>query len=302
LLVNEQFIQKLSIGDFYTLAKAITIVENNLLGANELLQQLPASSTAQLIGITGAPGAGKSTLVNALLGHIVEASKRVAVISVDPSSAFNLGALLGDRIRMSNFYNHPSVYIRSLASRGALGGLHPNIYEVIDVCKAAGFDYIIIETVGVGQSEIDIAGLADTTIVVVVPEGGDEVQTLKSGVLEIADIFVVNKADRTMAKEYARNLRNLSHIKATPEWQIPVLLTQADKLLGTHELLGQIELHTQSHSVNSNRRQILLAKRLYNLIVKHKMKELPTQVLLDAVALLKPSDNIYRLAQQMAHI
>jgi LAO/AO transport system kinase len=135
-------------------------------------------------------------LVDALIGEIIAQQKTVGVLCVDPSSPFNLGALLGDRIRMSEWYNNKNVFIRSLATRGSLGGLHPKIIEITDVLKTANFDFIIVETVGVGQSEIEIAGLADTTVVVVVPEAGDEVQTMKAGLMEIANVFVVNKADR----------------------------------------------------------------------------------------------------------
>jgi len=163
-------------GDARALARTISLVENRMEGYEELLQQLPAS-TSSIIGITGPPGAGKSSLVDALIGEIVQQNKKVGVLCVDPSSPFNLGALLGDRIRMSEWYEHPNVFIRSLATRGSLGGLHPMIIEIADVMKAAGFDHIIVETVGVGQSEIEIAGLADVTVVVVVPEAGDEVQT-----------------------------------------------------------------------------------------------------------------------------
>jgi len=167
-------------GDARALARTISLVENRIEGYEELLQQLPAS-TSSIIGITGPPGAGKSSLVDALIGEIVQQNKKVGVLCVDPSSPFNLGALLGDRIRMSEWYEHPNVFIRSLATRGSLGGLHPMIIEIADVMKAAGFDHIIVETVGVGQSEIEIAGLADVTVVVVVPEAGDEVQTMKAG-------------------------------------------------------------------------------------------------------------------------
>src|SRR5205085_8969185 len=149
------------------------------------LQSLTPSST-KIIGITGPPGAGKSTLVDALIGEMVQQQKKVGVLCVDPSSPFNLGALLGDRIRMSEWYDHPNVFIRSLATRGSLGGLHPKIIEITDLTRAAPFDYIIVETVGVGQSEIEIAGLADCTIVTLVPEAGDAVQTMKAGLMEIA--------------------------------------------------------------------------------------------------------------------
>ena len=174
-----QYLQQIEQGDIKTLARCISLVENEVAGYENLLQLLPSSSTP-VIGITGPPGAGKSTLVDALIGSLTQQGKKIGILCVDPSSPFNLGALLGDRIRMSNWYNHPNVYIRSLATRGSLGGLHPKIIEITDLLKAASFDYILIETVGVGQSEIEIAGLADITVVVVVPESGDEVQTMKA--------------------------------------------------------------------------------------------------------------------------
>ena len=162
-----------------------------------------------VIGITGPPGAGKSTLADALIGHYVNEQKRVAVICIDPSSSLYFGALLGDRIRMSDWYNHPSVFIRSLATRGSLGGLHPRAIEIADLLKQAPFDCILIETVGVGQNEMAIAGLADTTLVVLAPEAGDDIQSMKAGLLEVADIFVVNKSDRPDADLFVHNLRSL---------------------------------------------------------------------------------------------
>ena len=151
---------------------------------------------ATIVGITGAPGAGKSTIVDGLIAEMVADNKTVAVLCVDPSSPFNMGALLGDRIRMNQWYTNPNVYIRSMASRKELGGLSPMMIEVTEYIKYCGFDYVIVETVGVGQNEVEIAGLADITVLILVPEGGDEIQTMKSGIMEIADIFVVNKSDR----------------------------------------------------------------------------------------------------------
>ncbi|HMP94930.1 MAG TPA: ATP/GTP-binding protein, partial [Phnomibacter sp.] len=168
-------------------------MENEVEGWQAFLQSLPPTQVP-VLGITGPPGAGKSTLTDALIQHWVGAGKKVGVLCIDPSSPFHLGALLGDRIRMSRWYSHPQVFIRSLASRGSLGGLHPQILPLADVMKAAGFNLVIIETVGVGQSEVDIAGLANCTVVVLVPEAGDDIQTMKAGLMEIADLFVVNKA------------------------------------------------------------------------------------------------------------
>jgi LAO/AO transport system kinase len=195
-------------GDIKSLARSISMVENEAADYESLLQALP-SSTTKIIGVTGPPGAGKSTLVDGFVGALVAKRKRVGVLCVDPSSPFNLGAVLGDRIRMTDWYTHPNVFIRSLATRGSMGGLHPKIVEITDLMKAFPFDHIIVETVGVGQSEIEIAGLADITIVVLVPEAGDEVQTMKAGLMEIADLFVVNKADRPDADMFVKNLRQM---------------------------------------------------------------------------------------------
>ncbi|WP_462222732.1 methylmalonyl Co-A mutase-associated GTPase MeaB, partial [Ferruginibacter sp.] len=202
----QQQLNEIKQGNSKTLARCISFIENEADDYENLLEQLPFNNTP-VIGITGPPGAGKSTLTDALIGLLVNDGKKIGVLCIDPSSPFNLGALLGDRIRMSEWYNNPNVFIRSLATRGSLGGLHPKIIEISDLMKAAPFDYIIVETVGVGQSEVEIAGLADTTVVVVVPEAGDEVQTMKAGLMEIADIFVVNKADRPDADTFVKNLR-----------------------------------------------------------------------------------------------
>src|ERR1035437_937701 len=242
----EDQIKLLSNGDFRMLARTISLIENEVGDYENVLKNLPASS-AKIIGITGAPGSGKSSLVDALTGEMINDKKKVGVLCVDPSSPFNKGALLGDRIRMSEWYNHPNVFIRSLATRGSLGGLHPKIIEIADLVKTAPFDYLIIETVGVGQSEVEIAGLADTTVVVMVPESGDEVQSMKAGLMEIADIFVVNKADRPGAELFMKNLRSIL-IPSYGRREVAVLKTVADKREGVKELFAEIvtNLHTET--------------------------------------------------------
>lgn len=287
--------EELQKGNSKSLARIISLIENEVAGYETFLQSLP-SATTPVIGLTGPPGAGKSTLTDSLIGLLVNKGKKVAVLCVDPSSPFNLGALLGDRIRMSNWYNHPDVFIRSLATRGSLGGLHPKILEITDTCKAAGFDYVLVETVGVGQSEIEIAGLADVTVVVLVPEAGDEVQTMKAGLMEIADIFAVNKADRPEADLFVRNLRlMLAPAFATHSNELPVVKTIATQQNGAAELLEKIEELLQQQHTNE-RRSWLLAEKAYYLIQQQRMKDVQkNNMKLQIEEELKKGDfNLYR--------
>ncbi|MEO0066010.1 MAG: methylmalonyl Co-A mutase-associated GTPase MeaB [Bacteroidota bacterium] len=265
-----QLLERIQAGNFQAIARAISLVENEVDGHEAFLQSLPNGHTP-VTGITGPPGAGKSTLTDALIGYWTAEGKKVAVLCVDPSSPFNMGALLGDRIRMSDWYNHPGVYIRSLATRGSLGGLHPYIIEITAILQAGGFDEIIIETVGVGQSEIEIAGLADTTVVVVVPEAGDEVQTMKAGLMEIADVFVVNKSDRPDADAFVRNLRLMMAPAFQQDKTIQVIKTVASQKKGIEALALAIAQHHQHISL-TERKIWLLTERVYQLIAKNRMK------------------------------
>ena len=267
-------------GSFKALARAISLVENKAVGYFDLLLQLPATSTTNIIGITGPPGAGKSTLVDALIGEMIAANKKVGILCVDPSSPFNLGALLGDRIRMNKWYTNPNVFIRSLASRGSLGGLHPSIIEVTDVMKAFNFDHIIIETVGVGQSEIEIAGLADTTVIVLVPEAGDEVQSMKAGLMEIGDIFVVNKADRPGADLFEKNLKAIFRTSHN-HFETPVIKTVAAQQKGIKELYETISFIVNKK--NDDKYVWLLTERAYTLLAAKRMAGIEKEKIFDLI-------------------
>ena len=285
-------------GDFKTLARTISLIENEVQGYENLLRQLKPSS-AKVIGITGAPGAGKSSLTDALIGELIRDGKKVAVVCIDPSSPFNRGALLGDRIRMSEWYNHPDVFIRSLASKGSLGGLHPKIIEITDVIKTATFDYVIIETVGVGQSEVDIAAFADITIVMLVPEGGDIIQTMKAGVMEVADIFVINKYDRPDADNYYNNLKQmLAPVFNRSQKEIPVLKTIASQKEGVPELYQIIA--GWDFENESSKRIELLAEKVWLIIQGKKMREINKTALKNelSVAITKSGFNMYHFAEK----
>lgn len=234
-------------GDRRACGQIISLVENNFPEGTLLLNELyPLMGKAYRIGVTGPPGAGKSTLVEKLAQAFRNAGKTVGIVAVDPSSPFSGGAVLGDRVRMSGLFTDPGVYIRSMATRGSLGGLATKTKEVCDVLDAFGKNYIIIETVGVGQMELDIAEAADSTIVVLVPESGDAIQTLKAGLMEIGEIYCVNKGDREGADRMVLEIRAMLEMRAKNDgWFPPVIKTVATTGAGVDELLQQVVAHRQ---------------------------------------------------------
>jgi LAO/AO transport system kinase len=235
-------ISRLRTGEPLALARAISAVENRAAGSSELLKALfPHTGKARIIGLTGAPGSGKSTLVDQLAKHYRRENQTVGIIAVDPTSPYTGGAILGDRIRMQDHYADPGIYIRSMATRGSLGGLARTTADVATVLDASGRDRILIETVGVGQDEVDIVRLADVTVVILVPGMGDDVQTIKAGIMEIADIFVINKSDREGAERVEREIRAMQSLDVRKDgWTPPIVKTVATQAVGTQELAAAI--------------------------------------------------------------
>jgi LAO/AO transport system kinase len=238
----QRSIERLRSGDPRALARAISAVENRQKGWAELLKALfPHTGRARRLGLTGAPGTGKSTLVDQLAKHYRREKQTVGIIAVDPTSPYTGGAILGDRIRMQDHYADPGIYIRSMATRGSLGGLARTTADVASVLDASGRDRIIIETVGVGQDEVDIVRLADVTIVILVPGMGDDVQTIKAGIMEIADIFVINKCDREGAERVEREITAMQSLDVRQDgWVPPIVKTVASEGVGTKELATAI--------------------------------------------------------------
>ncbi len=243
--MKNKLVQELLAGSPLALARVITLVENEAPGSTQLLEELhPHTGQSYRLGITGAPGAGKSTLADKLAKCYRAEGQRVGIISVDPTSPFSGGALLGDRLRMSDLYNDDGVFIRSMATRGVSGGLAARTREVGEALEAAGYQVLIFETVGVGQVELDVMEAVDTTLVVLVPESGDEIQMMKAGIIEIADVFVVNKADRDGAGKIRQVLEQLLELRENHGgWQPPVALTCAT----SGEGVAQLHEHLNDH-------------------------------------------------------
>jgi LAO/AO transport system kinase len=254
----QTWIEQMRSGDVRALARAISIVENRAPGWSELLKALfPHSGRARVLGLTGPPGAGKSTLVDQLARFYRKENRTVGIIAVDPTSPYTGGAILGDRIRMQEHFSDAGIYIRSMATRGSLGGLARTTADVTTVLDASGRDLIMIETVGVGQDEVDIVRLADITILILVPGMGDDVQTIKAGIMEIADIFVINKSDREGAEHVEREIRTLQSLAMRHDgWTPPIVKTVASLGTGIHELgsaISDYEAYLQKGNLALNK-------------------------------------------------
>ena len=254
-------------GDRLALARLMTLVENRDPELPGVMSRLSArTGRAHVVGVTGPPGAGKSTLVDALIGRLRAGGRRIGVVAVDPSSPFSGGAVLGDRIRMQAHFLDPGVFIRSLATRGSHGGLPRAARDVVRLLDAFGMDVVLVETVGVGQTELDVMRLADSIVVVLVPEAGDTVQVMKAGLLEIADVFVVNKADRDGALRMVSELEQMLHLRPPSPWTIPVLPTTASIGSGVDAVLDALERHRAFVATDAERAGRTAARRAGELI------------------------------------
>jgi LAO/AO transport system kinase len=283
-------------GDVRTLSRAISTVENRAPGWSELLKALfPHSGKAHVLGLTGPPGAGKSTLVDQLARFYRKENHTVGIIAVDPTSPYTGGAILGDRIRMQEHFSDPGIYIRSMATRGSLGGLARTTADVTTVLDASGRDLIMIETVGVGQDEVDIVRLADVTIVILVPGMGDDVQTIKAGIMEIADIFVINKSDRDGAEHVEREIRTLQSLAMRhDDWTPPIVKTIASEGIGVKELAEAItnyEAYLQKENLALNKRVENWQERLVEMLRDFMLEKAQAQL---------GDGNLARLAAEVA--
>ncbi len=290
---------------FRALARDISAVENETPGYEAVLEAMRPDDGVPVIGITGPPGAGKSTLIDAMLAALLAGKgmplngKGVGVISVDPSSPFSSGALLGDRLRMGRHFNDPRVFIRSLASRGSLGGLSYKTMEVADLMRSRGFGLVLVETVGVGQSEMEIAALADVTVLVLVPESGDDVQVVKAGVMEVADVYVINKADRAGADRLEAFIREAAALDPVHPLHDTVIRTVATEGKGVADLLDAV---FRAHAGRTEgQKEDLLFEKTLRLIRDYRMKQVDRDALRQALRQRdKAAFNAYAFARRVA--
>jgi LAO/AO transport system kinase len=289
-------ISRLRSGEPLALARAISAIENRTYGWADLLKALfPHTGKARIIGLTGAPGSGKSTLVDQLAKHYRKQNYTVGIIAVDPTSPYTGGAILGDRIRMQDHHADPGIYIRSMATRGSLGGLARATADVATVIDASGRDRILIETVGVGQDEVDIVRLADVTVVILVPGMGDDVQTIKAGIMEIADVFVINKSDRDGAERVEREIRALQSLATRNDgWTPPVVKTVASDGTGTKELADAIA----GYEVYLKRENLALKKNVENW--QQRLIEMLRDAMLEKARAQMDGDSLERYAVEVA--